>query len=129
MILGLGLDLVDVARVERLLGDASSGRGRRFIDRCFTRGEQATCEARHDRANGYAARIAAKEAVVKALGAPKGIRWTDVEVVRQGGPPEVRLFGAAQAAARARGVSRVLVTLTHDGGMAAAAVVLEGEVP
>jgi len=127
MILGLGLDLVEVARIERILGDDAPGRARRFLDRCFTRGEQATCEARRDRASGYAARFAAKEAVVKALGAPSGVRWTDVEVVRAGGPPRVRLAGAAEAAARSRGVSRVHLTLTHDGGMAAAAAVLEGE--
>ena len=130
MILGLGLDLVAVARIERILGTgAPSGRARRFLDRCFTRGEQATCEARRDRASGYAARFAAKEAVVKALGAPAGVRWTDVEVVRQGGPPRVRLAGEADRAARARGVARVHLTLTHDGGVAVAAAVLEGEAP
>ncbi|HVP67839.1 MAG TPA: holo-ACP synthase [Anaeromyxobacteraceae bacterium] len=126
MILGLGIDLVEVARIERILGDETP-RARRFIDRCFTRDEQATCEARRDRASGYAARFAAKEAVVKALGAPAGVRWTDVEVVRPAGPPQVRLAGAAEAAARARGVARVHLTLTHDGGIAAAAAVLEGE--
>jgi len=130
VILGLGLDVVAVARIERILGSAATpDRARRFLDRCFTPGEQATCEARRDRASGYAARFAAKEAVVKALGAPAGVRWTDVEVVREGGPPRVRLAGAADRAARARGVARVHLTLTHDGGVAAAAAVLEGDLP
>ncbi|HTP51743.1 MAG TPA: holo-ACP synthase [Anaeromyxobacteraceae bacterium] len=128
MILGLGLDVVEVARIGRILAEGAPGdRGRRFLDRCFTPGEQATCEARRDRASGYAARFAAKEAVMKALGAPPGIRFTDIEVVREGGAPWARLAGAAERAARERGVSRVHLTMTHDGGVAAAAVVLEGE--
>ncbi len=126
MIVGLGLDLVEVARLERLLGgQASPGRARRFLDRCFTAREQAYCEARRDRASRYAARFAAKEAVVKALGAPAGLRWTDIEVSRGEGAPSVRLGGAAERVARALGVDALHLALTHDGGMAAAAVVLE----
>jgi len=128
VILGLGLDVVEVARIERMIGaGAPAVRARRFLDRCFTRGEQDTCEARRDRASGYAARFAAKEAVMKALGAPPGVRFTDVEVVRDGGAPRVRLAGAAASAARERGVAQVHLTLTHDGGIAAAAAVLEGD--
>lgn len=128
MILGLGLDVVEVARIERLVGaGAPPARARRFLARCFTPDEQATCEPRRDRSNGYAARFAAKEAVVKALGAPRGVRWIDVEVVRDGGAPRVRLTGVAAEAARTRGVTQVHLTLTHDGGIAAAAAVLEGE--
>jgi holo-[acyl-carrier protein] synthase len=127
VILGLGLDVVEVARVERAVGAAADpGRARRFLDRCFTAGEQAACEGRRDRASGYAARIAAKEAAMKALGAPPGIRWTDVEVVRGEGPPRLRLAGAAERAARDRGVEAVHLTLTHDAGVAAAVVVMEG---
>ena len=126
MIVGLGLDLVEVARLERLLeGHASPARARRFLDRCFTVREQAYCEARRDRATRYAARFAAKEAVVKALGAPAGLRWTDIEVSRAEGMPSVRLGGAAERVARALGVDALHLTLTHDGGVAAAAVVLE----
>lgn len=126
MIVGLGLDLVEVARLERLLGGrAARGRAQRFLDRCFTPREQAYCEARRDRATRYAARFAAKEAVVKALGAPAGLRWTDIEVRRAEGAPSIRLGGAAERAARDLGVDALHLTLTHDGGMAAAAVVLE----
>ncbi|HEU4383592.1 MAG TPA: holo-ACP synthase [Anaeromyxobacteraceae bacterium] len=126
MIVGLGLDVVEVARLERLLdGRADPGRAERFLDRCFTTQERAYCDARRDRATRYAARFAAKEAVVKALGAPAGVRWTDIEVSRAEGAPTVRLRGAAERAARGLGVDAVHLTLTHDGGVAAAAVVLE----
>ncbi len=127
MILGLGIDLVEIARLERLLQDRPP-RARRFLERCFTPGERDYCEARGPgRAASYAARFAAKEAVMKALGAPPGIRFTDVEVVRGAGRPEVLLAGSAAREAEARGVRRVHLTLTHDAGTAAAAVVLEGE--
>ncbi len=126
MIVGLGLDLVEVARLERLLGGRAPGaRAERFLARCFTARERAYCDARRDRANRYAARFAAKEAVVKALGAPAGVRWTDIEVSRAEGAPTVKLGGAAERAARALEVDAVHLTLTHDGGVAAAAVVLE----
>ena len=126
MIVGFGLDVVEVARLERLLsGPASRARAERFLERCFTAGERAYCDARRDRATRYAARFAAKEAVVKALGAPAGVRWTDIEVWRAEGAPAVRLGGAAERAARDLGVDAVHLTLTHDGGVAAAAVVLE----
>ncbi len=123
MILGIGMDVVEVARIARLLGTASAGR---FLARCFTVGEQAYCDAVVDRATRYAARFAAKEAVAKALGAPPAIRWTDIEVQRAGGAPRVRLSGGAERIARELGVGTVHLTLTHDAGIAAACAVLEG---
>jgi holo-[acyl-carrier protein] synthase len=63
---------------------------------------------------------------VKALGAPAGLSWTDVEVERGEGAPELRFHGTARSAAERLGVTRVLLTLTHDAGVAAAAVILEG---
>ena len=126
MILGLGMDVVEVGRIARLL-DGPPERAERFLARVFTRAEREACDPRADRANGYAARFAAKEAGVKALGAPPGARWTDLEVTRrQGEPPGLRLHGAAAAAAAARGVARIHLTLTHDAGVAAATVILEG---
>jgi len=126
MIVGLGMDVVDVARIERLIGGRTpKAKARRFLERCFTARERAYCDARRDRANRYAARFAAKEAVVKALGAPPGVRWTDIEVFREEGAPTVRLAGAADRAARDLAVEAIHLSLTHDGGIAAAAVVLE----
>jgi holo-[acyl-carrier protein] synthase len=127
VILGLGIDAVDVERMRRNVGGARPGpRAERFLERCFTPAERAYCDARRDRASHYAARFAAKEAAMKALGAPAGIRFQDVEVRREGGAPRLELSGAAARAAAALGVSRVHLSLTHDGGVAVAGVVLEG---
>jgi holo-[acyl-carrier protein] synthase len=126
VILGLGMDVVEVARIERILAGPPA-RVDRFLERCFTSRERAYCDAARDRATRYAARFAAKEAASKALGAPAGIRFTDVEVVRDGGAPALELVGVAAEEASRLGVRRVLVTLTHDGGVAAATVVLDGE--
>ncbi|MEI7704808.1 MAG: holo-ACP synthase [Deltaproteobacteria bacterium] len=127
MIRGLGIDVVEVARIRRLLGEeARAGTAERFLARCFTDSERRFCDGRADRENAYAARFAAKEATSKALGAPAGIRWTDVEVERGEGAPTLRLSGVADRVARERGVDRVHLSLTHDGGIAAAVVVLEG---
>jgi holo-[acyl-carrier protein] synthase len=125
VIVGLGTDVVEIGRLARIL-DGPAGRAARFLERVFTPAERATCDARRDRAAPYAARFAAKEAALKALGAPPGVRWTDLEVSRaEGEPPRLALAGAAEAAARARGVSRVHLTLSHDGGVAVATVILE----
>lgn len=121
MILGLGLDVVEIARIGRLLeGD----NGARFAERVFTADERRYCEAHAARAVHFAGRFAAKEALVKALGAPEGVRWQDMEV-RSGGPPSIEASGRAAEALKARGVRQVHLTLSHDGGLAVAAVVLE----
>jgi holo-[acyl-carrier protein] synthase len=125
VIVGLGMDVVEVARIRRIL-DGPAGRAQRFLARCFTERERAFCEGTRDCAVRLAARFAAKEAASKALGAPPGIAWHDVEVVRGDGAPTVELRGVAGEAARVLGVRRAHLTLTHDAGIAAAAVVLEG---
>jgi holo-[acyl-carrier protein] synthase len=126
VILGLGMDLVEIGRIARIL-DGSPGMAERFLARVFTPGEREACDGRRDRAAAYAARFAAKEAGYKALSVVPGARWLDFEVTRQAGSaPALALRGAAGAVAEVRGVSRVHLTLTHDGGMAAATVVLEG---
>ncbi len=127
MIVGLGIDVVAVARMRRILAGPPA-RVERFLARCFTPAERAFCDAVRDRAARYAARFAAKEAASKALGAPAGIGWHDVEVARGEGAPSLSLAGVAAERARALRVSAIHVSLTHDAGAAAAAVVLEGEV-
>jgi holo-[acyl-carrier protein] synthase len=125
MILGIGLDLVEISRLARAL-DRS---GERFLDRVFTATERRDCEGRADAPQGFAARFAAKEACLKAFGTgwSEGLAFRQVEVVRgEGGQPELVLHGPAEARARAMGVRRVHVTLTHQPGVAAAMVVLEG---
>jgi holo-[acyl-carrier protein] synthase len=125
VILGLGLDVVEIARIARIL-EGPPARVERFLARVFTAAERGYCDGRQDRAGRYAARFAAKEAAVKALGAPEGVRWTDLEVVRAGGAPTLTLAGAAATAGARLGAARAHLTLTHDGGVAAATVILEG---
>jgi holo-[acyl-carrier protein] synthase len=125
VIVGLGMDVVDIARILRIL-EGPPDRAERFLARCFTAGERAYCEGARDRAARYAARFAAKEAASKALGAPPGIAWHDVEVHRAGGAPSLELRGVAREAAARLGAQRAFLTLTHDAGVAAATVVLEG---
>ncbi len=126
MILGLGMDVVEIGRIARIL-DGPPRLAERFLARVFTPGEREACDGRRDRAAAYAARFAAKEAGYKALAVVPNARWRDFEVVRPpGSAPALVLGGAAAAAAEVRGVSRVHLTLTHDGGVAAATVILEG---
>ncbi len=123
-IAGLGLDLVEIARVEELL----SRHGARVRARLFTASEQAYCERRRDSAKSYAGRFAVKEAVMKLLGTgwARGVRWVDIEVVRPpGAAPSVVLHGATARIAAARGIARIHVTITHDGGLAAAVAIAE----
>jgi holo-[acyl-carrier protein] synthase len=122
VILGVGLDIVPIARVAALL----SRHGERAAHRLFSVGERADCDGRAEPAQHYAARFAAKEAVLKALGVPPGLRWVEIEVrTANTGRPVLVLSGAAAAAAAERGVGAQHVSLTHAGGMAAAVVVLE----
>jgi holo-[acyl-carrier protein] synthase len=125
MILGTGIDLVEVARVEAAIARF----GERFLARVFTPEERRYCEARANKMERYAARFAAKEAGMKALGTglSRGISWQDLEVRREPGHRPTLLFcrKAAEIAA-ALGVSRVSVSLSHTGGHAIAQVIIEG---
>jgi holo-[acyl-carrier protein] synthase len=123
-VVGLGLDLVEVDR----LGAAIERHGERFLRRVFTEGERDYCGAKSEPAVFYAARFAAKEAVAKAFGTGIGadIGWLDIEVVRNSaGAPMVRLAGKGAELAALHGVDRVLLSMTHTRGMAAASVVLQ----
>ncbi|MFN0064422.1 MAG: holo-ACP synthase [Myxococcaceae bacterium] len=121
-LLGLGMDVCSVERMRKIL---EGPRAARFLERVYTPAERAVCDARADAASAYAARFAAKEALVKALGAPPGLRWQDIEVARvSGAPPTFTLSGVA-AASVSRLKARAWLALTHDGGVAAATVVLE----
>ncbi|WP_430591569.1 holo-ACP synthase [Humidisolicoccus flavus] len=120
MILGLGVDLVDIARFERAID-----RTPRLLDRLLHSSEHDR-DGRRRTASSLAARVAAKEAAFKALGATEGISWHDVIVVQSDdGAPTLELKGRAAEVAQSRGVSSALVSMTHDGGHAVAVVVLE----
>ncbi|HEY5987122.1 MAG TPA: holo-ACP synthase [Streptosporangiaceae bacterium] len=116
MIVGIGVDVVDVSRFEQALLRTPA-----LASRLFTTGERAAAPA------SLAACFAAKEAVAKALGGPAGLRWTDVEVVHDhGGRPGLEVRGTAAKAADRLGVRHWHLSLTHDGGVSVAMVVAEG---
>jgi holo-[acyl-carrier protein] synthase len=124
LIVGIGIDVLEVRRLERVL----AAHGERFEQRVFTEREIAECRARADRAQALAARFAAKEACLKALGTgwSGGLSFRQVEVVRgEGGAPRLVLWGEAARRADGAGVTRTWVSLTHQPGVAAAVVVLE----
>ena len=124
MILGFGSDALEVARMEAELskGEAS------FRDVVFTSEEIAYCERKRSPARHYAARFAAKEAVLKALpgDGQRGVNWREIEIRNQtSGRPCVILHGAARQLAEACAVGAIFVSLTHTAELAAATVVLE----
>jgi holo-[acyl-carrier protein] synthase len=123
VIVGLGIDVAEVARFARAL----ERHGERFWDRILTPAERSELAGRRaDRAVALAGRFAAKEAFSKALGAPQDVWWQDVSITRRGGAPELVLGGKALPHAHRLGVTRSHVSITHDAGVAAAVVVLEG---
>ena len=123
MILGLGVDLCPIERIEQMI----DRHGRKFLDRVYTAEEQQYADQGRVKGERFAARFAAKEAAIKALGAPEGLRWKDMEVRRQpSGVPTMNFHGAAETAAAERGVTRTTLSLSHAGGMAVAVVILEG---
>lgn len=126
MIVGIGVDLAEVDRIRDALERA--GTGERFKQRVFTAGEQAYCERRRGKYESYAARFAAKEAVMKALGRGWGreVGWTDIEVVRErGGRPTIRLYGRTAAYAARLGIRRIALALTHTADTAMAQAIAE----
>jgi holo-[acyl-carrier protein] synthase len=125
MIKGIGTDVVEVGRLEH----EWSRSGAELLRQLFTPDEIGYCEGQRRRFESYAARFAAKEAFLKALGTGgrEGISWQDIEVVRdERGRPELALRGRASELARERGVSGVFVSLSHSHELATAVAVLEG---
>jgi holo-[acyl-carrier protein] synthase len=126
VIVGIGVDLAEVGRIRDALERRDTGT--RFRARIYTAGEQAYCERRKRKYESYAARFAAKEATMKALGRgwSREVGWTDIEVVRErGGRPNIRLHGKAAAYAEKLGIRRIALALTHTAETAMAQVVAE----
>ena len=123
MIVTHGIDIVDVARVASML----EKHGDTFINRCFTKKEQAAADVSSPemRAQRFAARYAAKEAVLKALGTglAGGIAWIEIGVAREDGPPMVELTGMAAEMAAKAGITQWRLSLSHAGGIAMASVI------
>ncbi len=115
MIIGIGIDVVDIARFAETLERTPAMR-----ERLFTEQERDRPMA------SLAARFAAKEALAKALGAPTGMSWLDAEVVNEAsGDPQFAIQGSVRARAEALGAQSIHVSLSHDAGIASAVVVLE----
>lgn len=126
MIIAHGIDLVDVASTERLLTDPTD----QFLTRCFTSREQADVGQGLDRAARLSGRFAVKEAVLKALGTGfgGGMAFRDIEVALSGeGAPTIVLHGKAAQVAKELGISRWLVSTSHEGAMAIASVIALGD--
>jgi len=128
MILGSGIDMVDIRRIEKLLEKS----GKRFLARTFTVKEQATCDAREQRASAYAKRFAAKEAVAKALGSGigKDALFIDIELLNdKRGAPKITLHGKALARLKSltpKGMKAAIhVSLTDEYPLAQAQVIIE----
>ncbi len=124
MIVGLGLDIAEIDRIEA----AITRHGEPILERLYTPSEVEYCESHRNKYERYAGRFAAKEATMKALGTGwrRGVRWRDIEVTREAsGKPSLALKGAAKRVADALGVKNICVTITHSGNLAVAEVILE----
>lgn len=125
MIVGSGVDLAEVARIRKSI----ERYGERFLRRVYTPAEIAYVEGKKNRFERYAARFAAKEAGMKAIGTgwKNGVRWVDFEVINLGsGKPTLRLSGKAAELAGQLGVRSVALSLSHTEQLAIAEVILEG---
>ena len=125
MIVGLGVDIAEVGRIKA----AIERHGEVFLRRVYTPREIEYCERFKNKFERYAGRFAAKEAAMKALGTgwARGVRWVDVEVVRQkGGRPTMALAGEAGKVAERLGVKNIALSITHTETQALAQVIFEG---
>ena len=129
MIIGTGVDLAEIDRIQAALEDPRSGR--RFRDRVFTKNEIAYCEKkRRGKYESYAGRFAAKEAVMKALGRGWGakVRWLDIEVVRaRSGKPDIALHDKTAGLAAELGIRRWALSITHTKQHGLAYVIAQDE--
>ncbi len=124
-VIGHGIDAIDVERIARSLAD----HGERFLERVYTPGERTYAESSKRRDEHLAARFAAKEAVMKALGTGwrAGIAWTDIEVVPlASGQPTIHLHGQAANLAAGLGIEEWSLSLTHTRAMAMASAIATG---
>jgi holo-[acyl-carrier protein] synthase len=124
MVIGIGTDLMEIARVQQSIDRF----GERFLRRVFTGGEIAYCQRKRNAAESFAARFAAKEAAAKALGTgiSQGVSWLELEVTREpSGRPGLALSGRAAERAAQMGVARTSLSLTHSRDVAMAIVLME----
>jgi holo-[acyl-carrier protein] synthase len=126
MIVGSGIDLVEIERIRHSVDRY----GERFLNRVYTKAEQAYCLSKRNAAESLAARFAAKEAGAKALGTgiSRGVNWLEIEVLRVPGErPSLKFHGRAAERAASMGVVNAALSLTHSDSTAMASVALEDE--
>jgi holo-[acyl-carrier protein] synthase len=124
MIIGSGIDLVEIERIQHSMDRY----GARFLNRVYTPAEQAYCLSKRRAAESFAARFAAKEAGAKALGTgiSHGVSWLEIEVVREtSGRPNLCFHGRAAQIATRLGMVSASLSITHTGSLSAASVVIE----
>jgi holo-[acyl-carrier protein] synthase len=124
MVIGTGIDLVEIGRIQQSMDRY----GQRFLNRVYTSAEQAYCKRKRKAGESFAARFAAKEAAAKALGTgiSYGVNWLEIEVVREPGQrPTIQYHGRATEIAARLGVAHAALSLTHTADLAMASVVLE----
>jgi holo-[acyl-carrier protein] synthase len=124
LIVGLGLDIAEIDRIEA----AITRHGAPILERLYTPAEVAYCESHRNKFERYAGRFAAKEAAMKALGTGwrRGVRWRDIEVIREpSGKPSLALKGVAKRIAEGLGAKNISITITHSGNLALAEVIFE----
>jgi len=124
MILGIGTDIIAVDRIARVIQ-----KNIRFCEKVFSQREQEYCTSKANPAQSYAARFAAKEAVMKALGTgwDNGISWTEIEVINDAkGKPDIVLSGKSKDLVKSKGVRQIQLSMSHEQQYAIAFVILEG---
>jgi holo-[acyl-carrier protein] synthase len=121
-IIGLGIDATEIPRIAAMI----ERYGDRFLTKVFTEGEIAYCRRKRTAASSFAARFAAKEAAMKALGTgvSHGVTWKGIEVVRRAGPPQLQFHGGAAQRFAGMGATGSLLTITHSQDLAIAQVML-----
>jgi len=124
MIKGIGIDLVDIERIDNIINKWSH----KFLKKVFSNKEIEYCQNKSASSQHFAARFAAKEAVIKMLGNTSRISWQDIEVIKaDNGRPELLLFGQARIIAKEKGINNIHITLSHEKKMAVAQVIGEGD--
>ena len=124
MIVGIGIDIVETSRIEKMIGDHSQ----RFLHRIFTKEEQISGQKRKNASQFFAGRWAVKEAFAKALGSGIGeeCQWLEIEVLNdQNGKPEVALIGKTKAHIKKRKITSIQVSISHEKRYACSVVLLE----
>ena len=122
MIVGIGTDIVEVERIQKMMSD----HGDHFLERVFTAAEIAHCQPRREAAQHFAGRWAAKEAVMKALGTgfTPEVGWTDIEILTlPSGQPHVVMHGTARTYSESKGIGTILITLSHTKTYATATAI------